>query len=805
MSERIRHLIHMPSLKVTPLLIIIWFFSSPATVLAQSPSAIKPNPLAEKWVLEQVAAGQVADLQERFPDEADRVLSADFLEKLLTGSLKDVEVPRQGIRIRHAMFVEPIDLRNAEIPYEIWLKDCRFEEKLNLSNSFSRRNLFLDGTVFDGPVDFSYAEIAANLYADQTQFTNTEQTADFNTATVRGTMFFREAVFEGPVDFIVADIGVSLVADEVRFTNPEQTAEFDAMKVGHNAYFSGAVFTSTVDFNGADIGNQFVARRAKFTNPDQGADFYGMRVGQIAFFDEAIFEGPVDFALGEIGVNLEADGAQFNAKQKASFNGMKVGNSVKFNKVVFAGAVDFTAANIGSQFQADEAQFSNAEKEATFDGMKVEGIAFFRKAIFAGPVVFRGADFGNQFLAEEAQFTNAEQTASFKGMKVGDSIFLNNAVFAGPVDFERADIAVNLDADSAQFNAEQTASFKGMKVGDTVFLNNAVFAGAVDFITADIGSQFQADEAQFTNAEQTVSFDGMKVEDIAFFRKVILAGPVSFADAFFLDLMIQGTVDSPYVVPRLDLSRTLVKRELSIQHLELQDLIATSLSVGGPASLSQLNIENTANLEHSSFARLTLQEISWPQTSESFRLDGMTFQHIGTSPESEKDTWQKLLELANQSAYSDHLYAGLEDFFQQQGQPERADQVFIAQKRRLRAELLARYSLDWWWNLFLEIFVFYGRSPARAFVWSVPIVFTGWLIFRRREGMEIQGKDKNPSRRYSAFWYSLDLFVPIDLQTASIWAPRPERRFAQSYMRVHKILGWVLIPIAFLAVTGIIK
>jgi len=42
-----------------------------------------PNPLLEKWILEQVAFGEEADLKRQFPDEKDRVLSAKFLERLL--------------------------------------------------------------------------------------------------------------------------------------------------------------------------------------------------------------------------------------------------------------------------------------------------------------------------------------------------------------------------------------------------------------------------------------------------------------------------------------------------------------------------------------------------------------------------------------------------------------------------------------------------------------------------------------------------------------------------------------------------
>ncbi len=65
---------------------------------------------------------------------------------------------------------------------------------------------------------------------------------------------------------------------------------------------------------------------------------------------------------------------------------------------------------------------------------------------------------------------------------------------------------------------------------------------------------------------------------------------------------------------------------------------------------------------------------------------------------------------------------------------------------------------------------------------------------------------EDASRSYNALWYSLDLFLPlIDLQAASAWQPKQDRRFARNYMRVHRIFGWILIPVGLAAFTGIIK
>ena len=66
---------------------------------------------------------------------------------------------------------------------------------------------------------------------------------------------------------------------------------------------------------------------------------------------------------------------------------------------------------------------------------------------------------------------------------------------------------------------------------------------------------------------------------------------------------------------------------------------------------------------------------------------------------------------------------------------------------------------------------------------------------------------------YSAFWYSLGLFLPVvDVRTASLWVPRyqGERADFRSkwrllYMRLHILAGWVLVPIGIASLTGNIK
>ena len=47
---------------------------------------------AERWILAQVNAWEAANLKEHFPDEADRVVDAIFIRKLLLGGYQQITV-----------------------------------------------------------------------------------------------------------------------------------------------------------------------------------------------------------------------------------------------------------------------------------------------------------------------------------------------------------------------------------------------------------------------------------------------------------------------------------------------------------------------------------------------------------------------------------------------------------------------------------------------------------------------------------------------------------------------------------------
>ena len=169
-----------------------------------------------------------------------------------------------------------------------------------------------------------------------------------------------------------------------------------------------------------------------------------------------------------------------------------------------------------------------------------------------------------------------------------------------------------------------------------------------------------------------------------------------------------------------------------------------------------------------------------------------------------EETWQGLLQLVNQSAYSPQSYQALAQFLTDKGHPDWAADVELAQKRRERNEVLTPLSGPWLWSWFLDIFAGYGYRPAFAFIWSGLVIAIGAFVFRRKEDM-LPIEQEDAKLEYNPIWYSFALFIPyINLGIAEKWEPNPIRKWARNYKYVHMMLGWILAPIALLTFSGII-
>ncbi len=378
-------------------------------VLAQEPAAaVGPGGFgrltpAEQWVMQQVRAGRVPDLKERFGEDAGgRTIRGQFLVALLTDGFPGFKAPRSGIYLLNAVIPDMVSLQFAEVEQAVFLVGCQFRGLVDCRGSHFKKTLGMKQAVFS-------------------------QQANFHQLKVDLDAFFGEAEFKGPVDFGAAQIEGNLVFKEARFTGKDQAADLNGLKLGGSLHCSNAVFEGGVDLAGAKIGAELNGQGARFASPDQKVIFTGVKVGQIAGFDRAEFRGPVYFSSMEVNGIFSANEARFESSgQEVSFSNLKVSSGAQFGGTVFKGPVNFGSAAIAGDIHFDKARFENKDQPPKFYGLKVDNFGSFMDTVFQGGVSITTASFKNLFFSGSSDSSltypqvNLDATVVDYGLVIGD-------------------------------------------------------------------------------------------------------------------------------------------------------------------------------------------------------------------------------------------------------------------------------------------------------------------------------------------------------------------------------------------------
>lgn len=373
-----------------------------------------------------------------------------------------------------------------------------------------------------------------------------------------------------------------------------------------------------------------------------------------------------------------------------------------------------------------------------------------------------------------SKFIEALLTDNFKGFRLTRPMVIDGATFHGRLSVRNAKIPVELRLTNGQFDDD------------------------VDLSTSHFPAPLFLSGSKFTNAAANLNFNSMEVAGGLFLDDVEIRG-----NAGFYHLRVKGDVF---------LRRALFTKESGTAQFgeaDIEgDMFVQDSTFKGSFSIAQstlkgLKLENTAvagtlDLGHARVERVL--ELSLTGKPRHVIVAGLNYGDL--EPGGVDVKLSTLIDSEKNKDYDAQSYSQLEDYYRLHGFPERADAVFIHRKQ------IERGRLSWpanWFSWLVELLVGYGRKPQRALYISLAIVLLGTAIFFLRRNMQLQ--DPKSSRKdYNPFWYSLDLLTPfIDLDAAKVWMPRETWWFGRNYARLHRILGWILVPIGVAAITGIIK
>lgn len=383
-------------------------------------------------------------------------------------------------------------------------------------------------------------------------------------------------------------------------------------------------------------------------------------------------------------------------------------------------------------------------------------------------------------------------------------IQIYGVVIAGNLDLHSEEIPYNVDIQNCIFQGP--VNFIGSKFAKNLVLSFSTFEQGASLDDATIDSDFIAEGSRFPSTPSTMDFVSFRLMQVGRDFDISRAG--FYARASFDNMRVGGvfSADESHFDSRISLREMRVEGSFSVSHCTFASWADFTGARFGDAFFDDC-----------SFGRF--QKIDFTR----MQADSISFEDVKASPETElilyRMTFKTLTPLNLNKiefllARSDpEFFTILEDSFRTHGHSDDADEIFIARKRAERSENCKQFLGQcnrgaWAWSLFQDMLAGYGKRLQNLLYWSLGFLVIGTFVFRSEKGM--RPKDQKDVRHYRgtyhAFWYSLDLFLPIiKLGEAETWTPKDNRRWAILYKKVHIVIGSLFVPIGLAAWTGIIK
>ncbi|MBV8585372.1 MAG: hypothetical protein JO308_03715 [Verrucomicrobia bacterium] len=427
---------------------------------------------------------------------------------------------------------------------------------------------------------------------------------------------------------------------------------------------------------------------------------------------------------------------------------------------------------------------------------------------------------------------------NLSGAQIADDLVLRGAHFQGSVPLDlsaKVVVGSNLDAREATFGAGANwnhlqvkgllrlsqarftdAGLESIQIGEDVVAAHTVIEGSL------LMSYAEARGIYFTNCTigRDVSIPAATIHrHLSFQNSTVLGRLIANQSqiAYDLDLReasINGAQPNPSPDnaspgPSADntpanQSPTQVSQQRPTQP-KLPTLEITRLKANGITRLNGAKIQGIISMPEAELQILSVDDLQHSPSNGHTVLLTRTIVHEFEVPDRVEKTAKVVRAFLDQAVYDPGIYNQFDSFLRTQGDYDDADNVFVRSQVRNRDENLNHdwvASLrSWLWFAFTG----YGRLVWLSIVWSAGVVIIGTIVFWNRSNMALR-EEKLQNLDYNPFWFSLDVFAPIiDLEAARIWEPRPEKHWLWNYLRIQRILGWILVPLALVAITGALQ
>lgn len=273
--------------------------AAPAAALGETAPSPPPESCAfpspagwndpDRFAWSQICRDNVADFTAR---PGDHTLSKAFIETILTNDTYRDALPRHGIRITGARFMEKIDLQNIKLEVELWFDQCRFENENGVDLSWLRSSqpvAFARSTV-TGPLTFYEAQLASDLIVTQ----STTGAINLTGAHVGRTLDFSKSTVTGKLDMPGIDVGADLLMQEGQY----KAADLAGGRVGHTLSMSKSRFAGGLAMSNLTVVTDLQMDGAIF---DAGIDLPYSQIGGELDWSGASFDQSIDLTAARVG------------------------------------------------------------------------------------------------------------------------------------------------------------------------------------------------------------------------------------------------------------------------------------------------------------------------------------------------------------------------------------------------------------------------------------------------------------------------------------------------------------------------
>lgn len=709
-----------------------------------------------------------------------------------------------------AQFLGGLVLRAAHAKGDLKLACADFGEDSSFADLRVEGLFEADGARFLGAVSFARSHFsksvsfAPRLCAGALRQAEFVGSCDFSDAEIEGPAYFDCAQFGGDALFRRARLRSAAYfrcLAEPLASDPDakpDTAHVKRVRFGGKTDFSNAHIEGVACFNGAIFVGKLLFERVRAGST---ADFNSYISEDKQIFTRTVFKQRVSFVGAAIVGGAAFMGAHFLGE--AIFERLQVGGHLLFKaldrggdvfkRVFFRKSVTFLAARVANNAEFDGAVFASW---ASFDRMEVGRSLFIRTFVAKGSprvsrAVFKNdADFIGALVKGDAEFTGTHfmQRVRFESFHVEGTTYFNDK-FEPFID----DAAMRRNVEPVRFGLK--ADFTGAHFGHRADFCNAKFENDAVFVSADF--------------DGAASFEDVTFTGLADFKGCLFNQHVDFIRTDFLG-----------------------------------QACFISVTINGGAFFTGAKFEGKTSFLASKFKSLAFHlrtDAPKPYFGGNLNLDGFTYELIDIHP---PDVLDQLLASLRQ--YNRQPYTQLEKVLRSIGFDELADKTYLRQRERERQYVqstldseppemgrLSRLGVrsGQFFDLLQKHVVNYGIRPfPRLLIISIAVLALGTVVFSSKGAVELKEKpDKSEAAKEAAkeeidlSWtqavgMSLHQFVPIgEVASGSKWRPSQKLLPAPfidgykstvfsyaAYGTLHRVLGFILIPLGVAALTGVL-